>query len=243
MKIILSPAKNMNLNTPVDQDWTLNLKSQALVDLLKDMTDDDLKKSLKINDSVLGQVKSYLEAFDMKKSYQAIDLYDGLSFRWLKKENLSEEDLSYLNDHLVILSALYGPIKPDTLIKAYRLDFNSSLKIENKSLKTFWKNDYNIFFEDEDLIINLASEEFSSLLDRKKLKLLDFEFFEATTKDGEKILKKHSTISKKARGQMLAFMAKNKIQEPKDLKAFNYDNYTYSADMSSEDKLVFIKEL
>ncbi|MDO5027214.1 MAG: peroxide stress protein YaaA [Tissierellia bacterium] len=241
MKIILSPAKNMNLNNPINRDWTLDSYTKPLVDQIKTMTDDDLKRVLKINDSVLSQVKDYLNDFDKPIVYQALDMYDGLSYRWFKKEKPQADDLKYLDERLVILSALYGPIKAFQEIKPYRLDFNSSLKVGTKSLKTYWKNRYTNFFNPDEIIINLASDEFSSLLDRKILKIIDLEFFQEAEKDGEKILKKHSTISKKARGAMLFFMAKNKVDTIDQLKDFNYDNYSYAKEKSKSDKLVFIK--
>lgn len=229
----------MNTSNPINKDWGLNPISKSIIDHLTSRTQDELKKIYNINDSVLSQVAQYLEAFKIKTSFQAIDLYNGLSYRWLKNENLSQDDYRYLNDHLIILSALYGPIRPDTLIKAYRLDFNTKIKIENRSLKSIWKKVYNDSFNPEDPVINLASDEFSSLLDRDRLEIIDVEFFE----EKENKLKKHSTISKKGRGQMTAFMAKNRLEEIDQIKEFDYDGYLFSKELSDDKKLVFIKKV
>lgn len=239
MKIILSPAKEMNIKNPIDENWNPSTISQKIIGILRSKNKDELKGILKVNDSVLSQVCQYLDDFNLNKSYKAIDLYNGLSYRWMKKQDLSEKDYGYLDEHLIILSALYGPISPADLIKPYRLDFYSNLKIEEKSLKNIWKKSFNDFFKDQELIINLASDEFSSLLDRKKLQIIDVDFFE----EKDQTLKKHSTISKKGRGQMAAFMAKNKVQKIGDIKEFNYDGYAFSSQLSNNEKLVFIKKI
>lgn len=237
MNIIFSPAKEMNLDNKLNEDWSLSQKSQKIVEVLQSMSKNDLQKKLGINDSVLSQVIEYISGFDKQKSYKALDLYHGLAYRWMKNVGLVEEDLAYLDQHFTILSALYGPIKSSNLIKPYRLDFNTSIKLDGQSLKAYWKAYYNDFFMDDSTIINLASDEFSSLLDRNRFNIIDVEFFE-NNKDK---LKKHSTISKKGRGQMLAYMAKNKVKRVEELKAFSMEGYQFSEELSDEHKFVFLK--
>lgn len=237
MKIILSPAKEMNLKIPIEKNLVLSNKSQLILDKLKSFDDEKLKSSLKINEKILLQVKDYIKRFDDKQVYEAILLYNGLAFRWLDPSTLTEAALNYLDDRLTILSAFYGPIKPNHLIKPYRLDFNSKLKIEGQGLANFWKEEFNSHFSKNDLIVNLASDEFSSLLDRNKFNIVDFEFYE--NKNGK--LAKHSTISKKARGRMVRFMAENQITELSQLKKFNYDGYKYMEELSDDKKFVFVR--
>ena len=131
-------------------------------------------------------------------------------------------------------------LKPFDLINPYRLDFIMKTKMGN--LYNFWKDDIakNIL-KDTDFIVNLASDEFSKTV-RKYIsenQILDFGFYEKV--DGK--LKKHSTISKKARGMMLNFMTKNKIENIEDIKKFDKDGYEFVEEMSLENKFVFVKNI
>ena len=117
------------------------------------------------------------------------------------------------------------------------MDFLTRLKPGGESLKNLWLEDYNAYFKEEDVVINLASQEFSSLLDKKSLNIIDFEFY----KDLDGQLKKHSTTDKKARGLMVRYMALNKIDKLDDLKQFNLDGFSYDEKLSQANKLVFKK--
>ena len=142
-----------------------------------------------------------------------------------------------MDEHLKILSAFYGPLCPEKLVRPYRLDFNTKLKVNGESLKNFWKEEYNNSFDEGEVILNLASNEFSNLLDRKNFTIYNFEFLEK--KNGR--LKSHSTISKKARGIMLNFICKNKITNLEEIKKFDMDGFKYEYKMSEERKFVFVK--
>lgn len=213
MKIIFSPTKEMNLNNFVDKDWKL---SKHTLQVLNHYKKSDLKKVLRINDSVLETANLYLLAFDKSKSKMAIDLYNGLSFRTLNPKTLSESAKIFLNTHLLILSAFYGPIYPNTYIKPYRLDFTSTLRINGDSLLKFWKPIYNSSILEKETVLNLASNEFSDLFDKTKFNWVDFEFYE--NKNGK--LKQHSTISKKGRASVLRYLAENQIDSPEKICSF-----------------------
>lgn len=238
MKIIFSPSKEMTFENSVSEEVKYSEKTKRVIEELKKLNSDELKKLYKISDKVLSEVEDYIENFDKKESYRAIEMYSGLSFRTLDVTSLTEDDRKYLEDRLKILSAFYGPISPEKLIRPYRLDLNTKLKINGESLKNFWKKEFNNSFKDGEEILNIASKEFSDLLDRDRFKIIDFEFFE--NKGGK--LKSHSTISKKARGLMLRFLCVNKVVDAKDAKNFNLDGYEYKNDLSEEEKFVFVKE-
>lgn len=237
MKIIFSPTKEMVLNSPISTDWILTKETYKIINELKKLSDEELKKKLKINDNILKTVKSYISSFDENLTYPALFMYNGLSFRTIKPSTLSDEELKYLNQHLLILSSLYGPILPNTLIKPYRLDFLSMIKIDNKSLKSFWKPLYNLEISNGDTILNLASNEFSELFDKSNYIWIDFEFYEIKNNK----LKSHSTISKKGRGWMVSYLAKNKIKEISKLKKIK-DEYSYNKELSHGNKMIFIKK-
>lgn len=235
MQIIISPAKEMNLVHPLAQDWQLSAESQEIVTHLKNLSPSELKKTFKINDSLLTENLAYIQAFDQTITYKAIDMYHGLAYRWMDLDALDQTALTYLDDHLTILSALYGPVPANQAIKPYRLDFTTSLKLGKKSLKAYWKPVYNKTFTKGETILNLASDEFSSLFKQTDYQWIDFEFQEL--KEGK--VKKHSTISKKGRGRMVKFLAQHQIVDLAKIKDFNEDGYYYKADLSKPDLFVF----
>ncbi|PID28046.1 MAG: peroxide stress protein YaaA [Candidatus Cloacimonadota bacterium] len=237
MKIIFSPAKELNLAAPVKKDRSISEHTEKIISVLKSFSPEELRKCLKISPALLRENIKYIKNFDNPVSYHAIDLYNGLAYRNLCVVDFSETERAYLIDHLILLSALYGPIQADSLIKPYRLDFHSQLKIDGKSLKSFWKMPYNNYFKKGETIINLASDEFSGLFDRSRFNWIDIAFFER--KNGE--LKKHSSVSKKARGLMLRFMAKNKITNIDEIRSFDTDGYFCDNSLSNEKSQVFIR--
>lgn len=237
MKIIFAPSKEMDFSRGEKTSNAYSKNTEEIITILKSLDDIELKKLYKVSDKVLEEIKSYIENFEKDLSFKALDMYKGLAYKYLNKEDLDEEAIEYLNHHLIILSAFYGPISPDTYIKPYRLDFNTPLKVGGKNLKNLWKEAYNISFEEGEIILNLASNEFSSLIDRKKFIFYDFEFYES--KDGK--LKSHSTISKKARGLMVQYLAREKIEDIEEIKNFNLNSYKYRADLSEKFKFVFVR--
>lgn len=238
MKVVFSPTKDMNLDKKFNKDWNISEDTKKILSIMLNFSDDQLKNNLKINDNILEDVKSYISNFNKVESYRAIDLYNGLSFRTMKTTEFSEQSLSFLSENMLILSAFYGPISPLTLIKPYRLDFLSNIKIDNTSLVNFWKKRFNNFIEDGETVLNLASNEFSNILDKSKYNWIDFEFYELK----DRKLKKHSTISKKGRGLMVKYLADNRIVDLDDLKKFNYDGYSLSND-SSYNNFIFVKKV
>lgn len=239
MKIIFSPSKEMSFSNPCNEATTYSDKTKTIISELKNLNKDEIKNIYKISDKVADEVLNYIDNFYIEESYRSIEMYTGLAFRKFDIDSLNSDERSYLDEHLVILSAFYGSINPEKLIRPYRLDMNVGIKIDGLSLKNFWKDEFNSAFENGETILNLASDEFSSLIDRKKFKIYDFDFFEK--KDGK--LKSHSTISKKSRGLMLNYICKNKIENLKDLKNFNLEGFEFAEELSTESKFTFIKTI
>lgn len=215
MKIILSPSKTISKD----------LKNFNRKDNFSKETEEILKKVPEVR---LGD--TFHEAFFM---------YDGLCFRSMEREYFTENELEYIRNHLYIISALYGAVKPFDLISPYRLDF--LIKTDMGSLYRFWEDKIaKSVIENEDFIVNIASEEFSKTIKKYcKIPFIDCEFFEMV--DGK--LKKHSTISKKGRGKMLKFLAFEKVTKIEEIKKFNLDNYKFDEGLSTENKFVFVKEI
>lgn len=240
MKIIFSPAKEMKLDqVSVDQPMYTDT-TKAIIQTLQTLSGEQLKKLYKISDQQVAQVKEYIRHLNVGDAYSALSLYNGLAFRQIDLDTSEPAIAEYLDQHLRILSALYGPIKAADPIRPYRLDFNTALKVEGQNLRQLWGSDFNHFFEKGEIILNLASQEFSAMLDKDRYTWIDFEFYEyaATKANG---IKKHATISKKGRGKMLQFLAENQIKDIAAIKEFCSEGYQFDSERSNERKIVFIK--
>ena len=239
MKIIISPAKEMATDVPVQKDWVLTEDSQKIVSLLASYTKEELKKLLKVSDALLEENWDKIQKFQESVTYHAMDLYQGLAFRSFKQVADWKEHQAYAVQHLRILSALYGAISPDECVKPYRLDLTMNLKVEGLTLKKYWKERIVSSFEKGECIVNLASSEFSSLFNKKQYDWIDVDFYEK--KEGA--LKQHSTISKKARGKMAAWMMLHHIQDKVELRNFDVDGYAFDELLSNENQYCFVKEV
>ena len=239
MKIIMSPAKEMATDFPVEKDWVLTEDSQKIVSLLESYTKEELKELLKVSDTLLEENWLKIQNFRESVTYHAMDLYQGLAFRSFKQVADWKEHKAYAVQHLRILSALYGAISPDECVKPYRLDLTMNLKVEGETLKKYWKERIVTSFEKEECIVNLASSEFSSLFNKKQYDWVDVDFYEK--KEGA--LKQHSTISKKARGKMAAWMMLHHIQDKVELRNFDVDGYAFDELLSNENQYCFVKEV
>lgn len=239
MKIIISPAKEMATDSPVQKDWELTQDSQAIVSKLMTVTKEELQQLLKVSDALLEENWEKIQKFQESVTYHAMDLYQGLAFRSFKQVANWAEHRDYAVKHIRILSALYGAISPEECVKPYRLDLTMNLKVEGETLKKYWKERIATSFEEGECIVNLASSEFSSLFNKKEYSWIDVDFFEK--KEG--VLKQHSTISKKARGKMAAWMVIQGVQETKELQNFDLDGFRYDASLSKENHYCFVKEV
>jgi len=150
--------------------------------------------------------------------------------------------LEYIEKHLRILSGFYGILRPFDAIVPYRLEMGSKLKNHHvKTLYEFWGSKLaDKLFSESDCIVNLASEEYSKTISRylqDDIKFITCVFGE---KIEEKVVEK-GTLAKMARGEMVRFMAENKIEDVEDIKKFNYLNYAYAEDLSDENTYIFLK--
>lgn len=239
MKIIMSPAKEMATDSPLSKDWVLTEDSQKIVSVLSNYSKEELKKLLKVSDALLEENWYKIQKFQESVTYHAMDMYQGLAYRSFKQIADWKEHQNYAVKHIRILSALYGAISPEECVKPYRLDLTMNLKVEGLTLKKYWKERIATSFEEGECIVNLASSEFSSLFNKKEYSWIDVDFFEK--KEG--VLKQHSTISKKARGKMAAWMVSQGVQEKNELQNFDLDGFRYDASLSKENHYCFVKEV
>ena len=246
MKIIFSPSKEMreeNIFESKKIEFTESKfkdKTNILIGILKEKSLSEIENIMKLKGKLLNKTYKDIQDYDKLKSIPAISMYYGVSFKELNLEDYSEKSLKYLKNNLLILSALYGVSLAFDLLKKYRLDMTMS--IIDKGLYNFWKkdiNDYisNILSKDE-VLLNLASGEFSKMIDNKKISIVNIDFKEE--KDGA--YKSVSTYSKKARGQFLNYLIKNQIDNLEDIKKIKLDGYRLNNALSDEKSFIFTRK-
>jgi len=235
MKIIFSPAKSMDFSNSIKEPLKINFtdKTNFLLENLKILSQDEINKIMKIKGNTLNHVKNIYENFDSSNTKKAIAAYNGMSFKQLDLATYNEKEFKFLDTHLIILSALYGVVEPSNLIKEYRLDMNMKL-LKDENLYKFWKKEINDYFKDDELIFNLASKEFSKIIEKPMI-TIDFK------EKKEKLYKSVSAYSKKGRGLMLNYIVKNKITSTDQIKRFNLDGYSLNDKLSDEFNLIFTR--
>lgn len=237
MKIIISPAKSFKKNKNIKTEPLLfKEKTKILVDKLKTYNLNDMGNLNKTNDKLTEKAYFDYQEMDLENlDNPAIFAYDGLVFKQFKKEDF--DDLAYLNDHLYIISALWGLAKPLTGIADYRLYFDNP----DFDLYKFWGDLlYKELFKDDDLIINLASKEYSKtitpfLKDKDKFVSLDFKDY----RNGK--AKSIVAWTKQMRGKMLKEIISKKIEDIDQIKKIEIDSYKYQEDLSKANNLVFLR--
>ncbi|WP_338993029.1 YaaA family protein [Fusobacterium vincentii] len=246
MKIIFSPSKEMreeNIFENKKIEFTeskFKAKTNILINTLKQKSIDEIKNIMKLKGELLNKTYKNIQDYDKLKSIPTISMYYGVSFKELELEDYSEKSLKYLKNNLLILSAFYGISLPFDLLKKYRLDMTMS--IMDKGLYSFWKKDVNDYIlnilDKDEILLNLASGEFSKMIDSKKIPMINIDFKEE--KDG--VYKSVSTYSKKARGKFLNYLIKNQINNLEDIKEVELDKYSLNKDLSDEKNFVFTRK-
>ncbi|MGT2738564.1 peroxide stress protein YaaA [Streptococcus pantholopis] len=215
----------------------VSVKTQTLITHLSQKSPEELAELYRIKPAAaLLEFERWQTAQKGKAAaYPAIALFNGLMYRQIKTDfTAKQEKLS----RVYITSALYGVIPAEQPIVPHRLDFNFKLEIEGSSLKNYWRGEYDHFAQKQDTIISLLSAEFAAVFSPEQRKqFISLEFVEE--KDGH--LKKHSTISKKARGQLLTQALKENCQTVEELKGLNFFGFSYCPHLSTNKQLVFIK--
>ena len=246
MKIIFSPSKEMreeNIFENKKIEFTepkFKDKTNILIGILKEKSLSEIENIMKLKGELLNKTYKDIQDYDKLKSIPVISMYYGVSFKELKLEDYSKKSLEYLENNLLILSALYGVLLAFDLVKKYRLDMTMS--IIDKGLYNFWKKDINDYISNilnkDEILLNLASGEFSKVIDNKKISMINIDFKEE--KDGA--YKSVSTYSKKARGKFLNYLIKNQIDNLEEIKKIKLDGYSLNKDLSDERNLTFTRK-
>mgnify|MGYP000089499193 CR=1 FL=1 len=238
MKIIISPAKRFkHFENEKTEGLLFEEETKELVEKFRKFSINDLANMFSCNDDLA--IKAYYDYkdFDFNNLINpAIFSYDGLVFKQFKKEDFN--DLAYLNDHVYIISALYGLCKPFTGISDYRLYMDS----KGIDMPGFWADKiYEKAFEDENFIINLASAEYAKLLKKylkKDQKLLTLTFKE----DRSGKIRSIVSYTKQMRGRMLKYLINKKITDPEEIKKISLCDYNYDSYNSTDDEFIFVRK-
>ncbi len=252
MKIVISPAKSLNFEKELPTNKfteSIFLKdSKKVHSVLKKVKPSELSSLMDISDKLADlnwqRNQSWKLPFNPENSRPAVYTFDGDVYGGLDVYSLPLDKLEILQNKLRILSGLYGLLKPLDLMQAYRLEMGTKIAIgDSKNLYEFWKtkitNSLNKELTKDELFVNLASNEYFSAIDIKKLKvnIITPEFKDY--KDGK--LKIISFFAKRARGLMVRFILDTNAETIEDLKAFDYDNYRFDANLSIGNNLVFTR--
>ena len=254
MITLLSPSKKLNLDSQDIVDHYTQCEfiksAEILANEAKNLTENDLKDLMDISDKLAKLNRERFDRwalpFNQENAKQAILAFDGGVYSGLKAEEFKEKDFNFAQDHLRILSGLYGILKPLDLIQPYRLEMGVPFKNRRgKNLYEFWKEDlrknlnHTLKKHSNPTIVNCASIEYFSAIDLAQFdgKILSVVFKEYRNDE----LKFISFNAKKARGLMTQYIIKNKIDTNNDIKDFNYENYRFDSKLSDESTFVFTR--
>ena len=252
MKILLCPAKSLDFKSElptskISEGCFLN-EAQYLNSILKEKSPKDLSELMGIS-SGLGELNyqrnnSWSLPFSPKNARQSIYAFSGDVYRGLDSYTIEESKIDFMQNSVRIISGLYGLLKPLDLIQPYRLEMGAKMPVgDNKNLYEYWRqkitNQLNNELDDNEPVLNLASNEYFKAIDTKVVKTDIYSANFKQLKNGE--YKTIAIFSKKARGMMTRFIIDNNITDVNDLKSFNYDGYLFHELLSSEKEYVFTR--
>ncbi|NRD24674.1 peroxide stress protein YaaA [Winogradskyella litoriviva] len=252
MKLVLSPAKSLDYDTKLPTTKTTESRflaeSERLNKLLKKKSAKSLSNLMHISDN-LGQLnyernQEWTLPFTADNARQAIYAFSGDVYRGLDAYTIHTDKLDKVENTVRILSGLYGVLKPLDLIQPYRLEMGTKMPVgKNKNLYEFWKKKVtkalNDDLDDDELFLNLASNEYFKAIDTKALKVPVVNVAFKEFKNGQyKIV---AIFAKLARGLMARYIIDTDAKTLDDVKGFNLENYGFSEELSSENELVFTR--
>jgi cytoplasmic iron level regulating protein YaaA (DUF328/UPF0246 family) len=254
MLITLSPSKGQDFDSPVPSTAHSKPKSlkesELLIEELRKFKPRDIQELMSVSENIAElnaeRYKSFKTPFTMNNAKQAIFAFKGDVYSGIAIDEYKDDDLDYAQDHLRILSGLYGCLRPLDLIQPYRLEMKTKLpNPRGENLYQFWgdriTDELNEALEGqkEAVLINLASNEYFKSVKPKKLKgrLLNINFKE--TKDGH--TRVVAIFAKRARGMMADHILRNRIETPEQVKQFSEGGYRFSSELSDHDQWTFVR--
>ena len=248
MKIIISPAKKMNVDTDTFAPMGLPVflsRTKELMDYMKGLSYEEAKMLWSCNDKIAAQNFERYAQMDLERGLTpAILSYEGIQYQYMSPMVFSETALDYVQKNLRILSGFYGIVKPFDGVTPYRLEMQAKASIGGfKDLYEYWGDSLyqELTSDGEHLILNLASKEYSKCIEKY---LGENDLF-VTCVFGEEIdgkVVQKGTLAKMARGEMVRFLAENEIDSLEGVKNFHGLGYEFSEELSGEKEYIFIKK-
>lgn len=247
MRIIISPAKKMNVDTdslPCRGLPRFLDRAEILLERLRELDYEELKALWKCNDKLARLNADRVADMDLYRQLTpAILSYEGIQYRYMAPGVLSDTELDYLQEHLRILSGFYGVLRPFDGVTPYRLEMQAKLEVCGaKNLYSYWNRLIaDSIFRETDLVVNLASAEYGVCVSHycpPEARMIACIFGE---KAGGRILEK-GTLCKMARGEMVRFLAEADSDNPEAMKGFDRLGYRFAPEESGVDTWVFLRE-
>lgn len=237
MQIIISPAKQMK---PTDDDFgpitqpAFSDRSKELVKSMQKLDYASLKKALRCSDKIAQSAYDQYQTFDFERNVSpALFTYSGIQYQYMAPDVFTDDQIQYVQDHLWILSGLYGALRPMDGIVVYRLEMQTKIP---DSLYSYWSDTLANHIP-AGPILNLASEEYAKCI-RKYRPVIDVRF--CHNENGK--LKEKGVYAKMARGRMVRFMAEQQVETVEELYSFHDFNYIYNPHDSNSSVLVYIQK-
>lgn len=248
MRIIISPAKKMRVEQEL-LSWkehpTFLAFAEELKVYLSSLSYEELKQMWKCNDAIATVNYERIRGMELQSNLTpAILAYEGIQYQYMAPQVMTEDELSYIQETLRILSGFYGLLRPLDGVVPYRLEMQSKLsKFRTKDLYQFWNQElYSLLTKETNQILNLASKEYSKCIE----KYLEESIQLVTCIFGEWVngkVKEKGTYAKMARGEMVRFLASVGAQSVDEAKAFTGLGFQYSEELSTETEYVFLREV
>jgi hypothetical protein len=250
MLLVISPAKTLDYSNPeykshTQPDFPVEVKD--LVGVLRKKSASEISKLMHLSDSLASlneeRYKTFTEIFSPDNSKQALLAFKGEVYAKMEADQFNAEDLEFAQQHLRILSGLYGLLKPLDLIQPYRLEMGTPLETKKgTNLYQYWGTKISKALNEVGqgkTLVNLASQEYFKAVDQKTLKLPVITIHFKEYKEG-----KYQVVgffAKQARGLMARYAILNRITDPEQLKVFQGEGYEFSAALSSTQDWVFVR--
>jgi hypothetical protein len=230
-------------------EWLLGMpvflqQTEEILFWMKSKSNEELKKLWGCNDKIAEQNFERLEHMELRRALTpAVLSYEGIAYQYMAPTVFDDAQLNYVQEHLRILSAFYGALKPMDGVTPYRLEMQAKASVAgHKNLYDFWGSRlYEAVRDESGVIVNLASKEYSRCIEQYLTAQDTYITCTFGEMSGDRIVTK-GTYAKMARGEMVRFMAENRIEDPEEIKNFDRLGYRYRDDLSSLTELIFERQ-
>lgn len=246
MRVIISPAKKMNVDTDTLEPAGLPVflkETEEIMEWMQSLSFSEMKKLWGCNEKIAELNFKRFEEMELRRGLTpALLSYEGIQYQYMAPAVFEEGQYEYVQEHLRILSGFYGVLRPMDGVTPYRLEMQAKAKLSGKKdLYDYWgERLYREVLDESRIIVNLASKEYSRCVERYLCPQDTF----ITCVFGEYVngkVRQKGTYAKMARGEMVRFMAENKIDSPEEMKNFRRMGYVFREELSDKQNYVFVR--